>query len=52
MAVKKNWKKMPLDELVTALKTQAKGVVLRVDEPTPPTQERVVEDRLFFEVTL
>jgi hypothetical protein len=51
MAVKKRWNKMPLDDLVAALKKQAKGVVLRVDEPKPPTQEQVVEDRLFFEVT-
>lgn len=51
MAQKKRWNKMPLDDLVTALKKQAKGVVLRVDEAMPPTQEKVVEDRLFFEVT-
>jgi hypothetical protein len=51
MAVKKRWGKMPLDELVTALKGQAKGVVLRVDEPKPLTQENVVEDKLYFEVT-
>jgi hypothetical protein len=53
MAVKKRWGKMPLEELVTALNKQAKGVVLRVDEPTPKEThgERVVEDPLFFEVT-
>jgi hypothetical protein len=53
MAVKKRWGKMPLEELVTALQKQAKGVVLRVDEPTPRDThgERVVEDPLFYEVT-
>jgi hypothetical protein len=51
MAQKKRWNKMPLDQLVTALKQQAKGVVLQVDEPAPPTQEKVAEETLFFEVT-
>jgi hypothetical protein len=51
MAVKKRWGKMPLDDLLDVLKERAKGVVLRVDQPTPPTQEDVVEDKLFFEVT-
>jgi hypothetical protein len=54
MAVKKRWGKMPLDELVDALKKQAKGVVLRIDDPAmPPSHESVVEDpaRLFYEVT-
>jgi hypothetical protein len=51
MAQKKRWNKMPLDDLVTALKKQAKGVVLRVDESMPLTQEKVVENPLFFEVT-
>ena len=54
MAVKKRWGKMPLDELVDALKKQAKGVVLRVDDPNmPPSHENVVEDpgKLFYEVT-
>jgi hypothetical protein len=51
MAVKKRWGKMPLDELVKALKDHAKGVVLRVDEPKPQTQEDVVEEKLYFEVT-
>jgi hypothetical protein len=51
MAVKKRWAKMPLDELVTALGQRAKGCVLRVDQPKPPTQENVVEEKLFFEVT-
>jgi hypothetical protein len=51
MAVKKRWGKMPLDELVAALNSQAKGVVLRVDKPKPATTENVVEDKLFFEVT-
>jgi beta-lactamase superfamily II metal-dependent hydrolase len=52
MAKKKRWNHMPLDELVTALNERAKGVVLRVDQPMPATQEQVVEDPLFFEVTL
>jgi hypothetical protein len=52
MAVKKRWNKMPLDDLVNALKERAKGVVLRVDQPKPPTSENVAEERLFFEVTL
>jgi L-ascorbate metabolism protein UlaG (beta-lactamase superfamily) len=51
MAVKKRWGKMPLDDLVDALKKQAKGVVLRVDEPKPATQENVVEQKLYFEVS-
>jgi hypothetical protein len=51
MAVKKRWGKMPLDELVEALGQRAKGAVLRVDKPKPPTQENVAEDELFFEVT-
>ncbi len=50
MAKKKHWDHMPLDELVAALNEKAKGLVLRVDRPTPTTQEQVVEDRLFFEV--
>ena len=50
MAKKKHWDHMPLDELVAALNEKAKGLVLRVDRPTPRTQEQVVEDRLFFEV--
>jgi hypothetical protein len=50
MAKKKHWDHMPLDELVAALNEKAKGLVLRVDKPTPTTQEQVVEDRLFFEV--
>jgi hypothetical protein len=51
MAKKKHWDHMPLDKLLTALNEKAKGVVLRVDRPMPVTQEQVVEDRLFFEVT-
>lgn len=51
MAVKKRWGKMPLDDLVDALKKQAKGVVLRGDEPKPSTPENVVEEKLYFEVT-
>ena len=53
MAVKKRWGKMPLDDLVGALSKQAKGAVLRVDQPTPPDihGEAVVEDPLFYEVT-
>jgi hypothetical protein len=51
MAKKKRWGHMPLDELVKALGEQATGAVLRVDKPKPATQEKVVEDRLFFEVT-
>src|SRR5262249_53501891 len=54
MAVKKRWGKMPLDELVDALKQQAKGVVLRVDDPQmPASKENVFEDpgKLFYEIT-
>jgi hypothetical protein len=51
MAVKKRWGKMPLDALIAALQKQAKGVVLRVDQPKPPTRENVVETELFFEVS-
>lgn len=49
MALKKRWGKMPLDELVAALGKRA--TVLRVDKPTPRTNEQVAEDALFFEVT-
>lgn len=52
MAKKKGWGKMPLDDIITALGKQAKGVVLRVDKPMPASKEKVVEDKLFFEVTL
>jgi len=52
MAKKKRWGHMPLDELVTALGQRAKGAILRVDKPMPATREQVVEDPLFFEVTL
>jgi hypothetical protein len=56
MAVKKRWGKMPLDELVDALKQQARGVVLRVDDvQMPGSNETVTEDdgpdKLFYEVT-
>jgi len=51
MAVKKRWGKMPLDDLVKALEDHAKGAVLRVDKPKPATQENVVEQKLYFEVT-
>ena len=53
MAVKKRWGKMPLDELVDALKQQARGVVLRVDDPAmPASRENVVEGpgKLFYEI--
>ena len=44
MAQKKRWNHMPLDELVTALGKQAKGVVLRTDDKQMPhSQEHVVE---------
>jgi len=52
MAVKKRWGKMPLDELVTALESQKGNTVVRVDKPKPQTQLQLVEDKLFFEVTL
>jgi hypothetical protein len=52
MAKKKRWNHMPLDELVTELDQRAKGVVLRIDQPMPASHEQVVEDRLFFEITL
>jgi hypothetical protein len=54
MAVKKRWGKMPLDELVDALKKQAKGVVLRADDKSKPvSHEDVFEDpdKLYYEVT-
>jgi hypothetical protein len=52
MAKKKRWNKMPLTELVAALDKQTKGAVLRIDKPVPATREKVVEDSLFFELTL
>jgi hypothetical protein len=51
MAKKKRWNHMPLDELVKSLDKKAKGVVLRIDKPMPASKERIVEDKLFFEVT-
>ena len=51
MAKRKRWNHMPLDDILAALDKRAKGVVLRVDKPAPATQENVVEDPLFFEVT-
>ena len=51
MAKTKRWNHMPLDELVKELDHRAKGAVLRIDQPMAASQEQVVEDRLFFEVT-
>jgi hypothetical protein len=51
MAKTKHWVRMPLDELVKALKDKAVGGVVRIDEPMPASPERIVEDKLFFEVT-
>jgi hypothetical protein len=51
MAKKKRWDHMPVDQLITALVERAKGAVLHVDKPKPTTQEKIIEDRLFFEVT-
>jgi hypothetical protein len=51
MAVKKRWGKMPLEELVTALKARATGAVLQADQPKPATHETVADDPLFYEVT-
>ena len=54
MAKKKRWNHMPLTDILTALEDRVKaqnGVVLRVDKPMPPSQQKVVEDPLFFEVT-
>jgi hypothetical protein len=51
MAKKKRWGHMPLDDLVAALVKMTKGAVLRVDKPMPATQEQIIEDQLFFELT-
>jgi hypothetical protein len=54
MAVKKRWGKMPLEELVTALRKQAKGVVLQGDDKQMPSStEKVFEGpgKLYYEVT-
>jgi hypothetical protein len=51
MAKTKRWNHMPFDVLVAALNQKAKGGVLRVDRPALASQEQVVEDPLFFEVT-
>jgi hypothetical protein len=51
MAQKKGWGKMPLEELVTALKARAAGAVLQADQPKPVTRENVTDDPLFYEVT-
>jgi hypothetical protein len=52
MAVKKHWGKMPLDELVAALEKQTQGAVIRIDRPKPTTRLQLIEDKLFFELTL
>jgi len=56
MAVKKRWGKMPLEELVTALQKQGKGVVLQVDDKQMPDVRGEVVDEdgdkdLYYEVT-
>jgi hypothetical protein len=53
MAVKKRWGKMPLEELVTALRKQAKDTVLQVDDAQTPAlgDARVENKGLYYEVT-
>jgi hypothetical protein len=57
MAMQKHWGRMPLPELVDALKAKTNGSVLQSDEPKPaaiPPNFTVSEgdSRLYFEVEL
>jgi hypothetical protein len=52
MAVKKRWGKMPLPELVDALREKAKTAVLRSDEDPKEPIDGVLVEKLFFEITV
>jgi hypothetical protein len=52
MAVKKRWGKMPLLELVDALREKAKKGVLRSDQDPDKPIDGVLVEKLFFEITL
>lgn len=51
MARKKRWNHMPFNELVKALKEKADGGLFIADRAPPDTRERLVDDKLYFEIT-
>jgi Metallo-beta-lactamase superfamily len=51
MAVKKRWVRMPLPELVAALREKASKGVLRCDQNPEQPMAGVLADKLFFEIT-
>ena len=51
MAVKKRWGKMPLPELVEALRREAKCVLRSDEAPTQPPDNADVKD-LYFDISL
>ncbi|HEX8088320.1 MAG TPA: hypothetical protein VF762_05675 [Blastocatellia bacterium] len=51
MAVRKNWGKIPLTDLLDRLNEVTEGRVVRIDKQLPPQLKgRVTEDALFYEV--
>jgi hypothetical protein len=52
MAVKKNWGKMPLPELVEALESAAKSGVLRSDETPSKLPPNVTVEPLYFDIVI
>jgi hypothetical protein len=52
MAVKKRWGRMPLSELIEALREKASKGVLRCDQNPEKPIDGVLVDKLFFEITL
>jgi hypothetical protein len=52
MALKRNWRNMPLPQLVGALTTKTGGKVVRIDQGLAAPIKGVVEDPLFFEIAL
>ncbi len=55
MARKKNWNRMPLKDLVTALQGKTHGAVVRADQPLPegvPSVAASPDGELWYEVTL
>jgi hypothetical protein len=51
MAVKKRWGKMPLPELVEALRREAKCVLRSDEAPTQPPEDVAVKE-LYFDISL
>jgi len=52
MAVRKNWGKMPLPELVEALESAAKSGVLRSDETPSKLPPNVTVEPLYFDIVI